>query len=65
MALDAYSYTAPARVRALVVPVGRIKRLKFRQFVNRLREVQSIRLRDVSPDTATTWSELSQISLKA
>lgn len=51
MAIDAYSFAAPSRVKVLVVPVGRIKRSRFLECVERLRSVNDIKLGDVSPDS--------------
>lgn len=48
--LDPLSAIAPARVRALVLPIGRITASKFLEFVGRLQQQNVIRLGDVSPD---------------
>ncbi|KAH6686186.1 hypercellular protein A [Plectosphaerella plurivora] len=50
MSLDSLSPIAPARVRALVVPVGHIKTERFITFLDRLRSEHVVQLRDVSPD---------------
>ena len=50
MSLDSLSFAAPARVKVLVVPVGRIRRSRFLSFLERLRQENVIRLGDVSPD---------------
>lgn len=50
MALDPLSPIAPARIRALLLPVGRIKRSRFLTFVDSLQSHSLIRLGDVSPD---------------
>ncbi|KAI4594880.1 hypothetical protein KJ359_007402 [Pestalotiopsis sp. 9143b] len=50
MSLDSLVPVAPARVRALVVPVGRITRDKFASFVKRLNEEHVVHLRDISAD---------------
>lgn len=47
---DPVSPTAPARVRVLVLPVGRIKKSRFMSFVSRLQQESAIRLGDISPD---------------
>ncbi|KAL9130114.1 MAG: hypothetical protein Q9217_001630 [Psora testacea] len=49
MGLDTFSPVAPARVRALVIPTGQIKKSKFVGFVERLRQENVVRLGDVSP----------------
>lgn len=41
---------APARVRALVLPVGQITRDRFSSFVQRLNEEHVVHLRDISAD---------------
>ncbi|KAI1332055.1 Trs120-domain-containing protein [Xylariaceae sp. FL0255] len=41
---------APARVRALVLPVGQIKRERFHTFVQRLNQENVVQLRDISAD---------------
>ena len=50
MGLDPLSPVAPARVRALLLPLGRIKRSRFGEFVERLLLENVVRLGDVSPD---------------
>ena len=50
MSLDPLLPIAPARVRALVLPIGRIKRERFTAFVNRLHAEHVVHLRDISPD---------------
>lgn len=50
MAADPLSPIAPARLRALLLPVGRIKRSRFLNFVKRLQGQNVVRLGDVSPD---------------
>ena len=47
---DPLSPVAPARVRVLLLPAGRIKRSRFRSFVERLQEVSAVRLGDITPD---------------
>ncbi|KAF3920526.1 hypothetical protein ABW20_dc0108759 [Dactylellina cionopaga] len=59
---DPLSFTAPSHIRVLLAPVGRIKRAKFYEFVERLQAVNAVRLEDVSLDsrgTRTTFSPLS------
>ncbi|KAK4453586.1 hypothetical protein QBC34DRAFT_434356 [Podospora aff. communis PSN243] len=50
MSLDPLLPIAPARVKALVLPIGRIKRGRFTAFVDRLHTEHVIHLRDVTPD---------------
>ena len=50
MPLDPLSPIAPARVRVLLLPVGRIRRSRFQTFVTRLEPQFVVRLGDVSPD---------------
>lgn len=49
---------APARVRALVLPVGQIKRERFSSFVQRLNEEHVVHLRDISADGRPNRSRL-------
>lgn len=51
MAVDPLSPIAPARIRALLLPVGRIKRSRFLNFVDFLQPHCTVRLGDVSPDS--------------
>jgi hypothetical protein len=50
MAVDPLSPIAGARIRALLLPVGRIKRSRFLKFVELLQQQSLVRLGDVSPD---------------
>ncbi|KAF1844617.1 Trs120-domain-containing protein [Cucurbitaria berberidis CBS 394.84] len=50
MAVDPLSPIAPARIRALLLPVGRIKRSSFLVYVDLLQQQSLVRLGDVSPD---------------
>ncbi|KAI1169205.1 hypercellular protein A [Nemania serpens] len=50
MSLDSLLPIAPARVRALVLPIGRIKRERFQSFVQRLHQEHVVQLRDISAD---------------
>ncbi|KAF2640508.1 hypercellular protein-like protein HypA [Massarina eburnea CBS 473.64] len=50
MAVDPLSPIAPARIRALLLPIGRIKRSRFLAFVESLQPYSLVRLGDVSPD---------------
>jgi hypothetical protein len=50
MVVDRYSPIAPARIRALALPMGRIKRSRFTSFVERLVANSVVRLGDITPD---------------
>ncbi|KAK3378156.1 TRAPP II complex [Podospora didyma] len=50
MTLDPLLPVAPARVRALVLPLGQIRQERFNTFVDRLNAEQTVHLRDVTPD---------------
>ena len=50
MALDPLSTIAPARIKALLLPVGHITSTKYLSYVNRLQQEDIVRLGDVSPD---------------
>ncbi|KAI1429569.1 hypercellular protein A [Xylaria sp. FL1777] len=50
MSLDSLLPIAPARVRALVLPIGQIKRERFHSFVQRLHQEHVVQLRDISAD---------------
>ncbi|GAP92729.1 putative hypercellular protein [Rosellinia necatrix] len=50
MSLDTLSPIAPARVRALVLPIGQIRRARFQSFADRLHQEHVVQLRDISAD---------------
>ncbi|KAH9432575.1 hypothetical protein MCOR02_007265 [Pyricularia oryzae] len=50
MSADPLLPIAPARVKALVLPVGQIRRQRFASFLDRLAAEQVVQLRDISPD---------------
>ena len=50
MGLDPLSVIAPARVKVLALPVGRIVSAKFLSYIGRLQQESIVRLGDVSPD---------------
>ncbi|KAI3334965.1 hypercellular protein A [Ustulina deusta] len=50
MSLDSLLPIAPARVRALVLPIGQIRRERFQSFVQRLHQEHVVQLRDISAD---------------
>lgn len=57
MSISPISPIAPARVRAVLVPLGKIRKQKFDTFVERLREDYIVRLGDVSPDALAERSK--------
>ena len=58
MGLDSFSFVAPARVKLLLVPVGRIKQSRFSNFVGRLQSNNVVRLGDISPTSRPNKSKL-------
>ncbi|KAG8531916.1 uncharacterized protein KY384_003552 [Bacidia gigantensis] len=62
MNLDAFSPLAPARVRALVLPIGPVKTSRFSGFVRRLQRDNIVRLGDVSPDGRPNRSKPAMFS---
>ena len=56
MSVDPFSPVAPVRLRALLLPIGRIKRSRFLGFAKRLQSQNVVRLGDVSPDGHTNRS---------
>lgn len=50
MGVDPLSPIAPVRLRALLLPIGRIKRSRFLGFATRLQAENVVRLGDISPD---------------
>ncbi|MCJ1472984.1 hypothetical protein MMC13_001633 [Lambiella insularis] len=51
MVVDPLSPVAPARIRCLLLPSGKITRSRFLTFVERLQQELTVRLGDVSPNT--------------
>ncbi|KAK2731818.1 hypothetical protein FQN55_004432 [Onygenales sp. PD_40] len=62
MAVDPLSPIAPARLRALLLPVGKIKRSRFLSLVKRLRAQNVLRLGDVSPDGRPNRNSFSPLA---
>ncbi|PGH04766.1 hypothetical protein AJ79_06988 [Helicocarpus griseus UAMH5409] len=62
MAVDPLSPIAPARLRALLLPVGKIKRSRFLSLVTRLRAQNVVRLGDVSPDGRPNRNSFSPLA---
>ena len=58
MGLDALSFTVPARVKVLLIPVGHVKQSRLGAFVRRLQQQNFIRLGDISPDGRADESAL-------
>lgn len=56
MSVDPFSPVAPVRLRALLLPIGKIKRSRFLGFAKRLQSQNVVRLGDVSPDGRTSRS---------
>lgn len=50
MSADSLLPIAPARVKALCVPIGQIKATRFASFLERLQGEHVVHLRDVGPD---------------
>lgn len=51
MDLDPLSIITPARVKVILIPVGHVRQSRFEGFVQRLQQVNVVRLGDVSPDS--------------
>ncbi|PGH32140.1 hypothetical protein GX50_05101 [[Emmonsia] crescens] len=62
MAVDPLSPVAPARLRALLLPVGKIKRSRFLNLVKRLQAHNVVRLGDVSPDGRPNKNSFSPLA---
>lgn len=50
MSLDPLLPIAPARVKALLLPLGKIKAARFASFAERLQAEHVVQLRDISAD---------------
>ncbi|KAF3483717.1 hypercellular protein HypA [Arthroderma uncinatum] len=62
MTVDPLSPIAPARLRVLLLPVGRIRRSRFLSFAERLRAHNVVRLGDVSPEGRTSKNTFSPLA---
>ncbi|KAJ9200542.1 hypothetical protein DTO164E3_4117 [Paecilomyces variotii] len=62
MGLDPLSPIAPARLRALLLPVGKIKRSRFLSFAARLQAENVVRLGDISPDSRPNRNMFSPLA---
>ena len=58
MSLDPLSIVTPARLRVLLVPVGNVRQSRFASFVERLQQVNVVRLGDVSPESRPHRSKI-------
>ena len=63
MSLDHLSIVTPARLRVLLVPVGNVRQSRFTSFVERLQQVNVVRLGDVSPDSRPHRSKRTVLRL--
>jgi hypothetical protein len=61
MGVDPLSPIAPVRLRALLLPIGRIKRSRFLSFAARLQAENVVRLGDISPDARPNRSMQANI----
>ncbi|KAL4877677.1 TRAPP II complex [Aspergillus karnatakaensis] len=62
MGVDPLSPIAPARLRTLILPVGRIKRSRFLSFAARLQAENVVRLGDISPDSRPNRNMFSPLA---
>ncbi|KAL2815899.1 TRAPP II complex [Aspergillus granulosus] len=62
MGVDPLSPIAPARLRALVLPVGKIRRSRFLSFATRLQAENVVRLGDISPDARPNRNMFSPLA---
>lgn len=65
MTVDPLLPVAPARVKALVLPIGHIKRERFTAFVDRLNAETVVHLRDVTPDARPHRSKGPRLCVSA
>lgn len=62
MGVDPLSPIAPARLRALLLPIGKIKRSRFLSFAGRLQAENVVRLGDISPDSRPNRNMFSPLA---
>ncbi|KDB26903.1 hypothetical protein H109_01307 [Trichophyton interdigitale MR816] len=62
MTIDPLSPIAPARLRVLLLPTGRIRRSRFLGFADRLRAHNVVRLGDVSPEGSSSKNSFSPLA---
>ncbi|KAL9602824.1 MAG: hypothetical protein Q9219_001519 [cf. Caloplaca sp. 3 TL-2023] len=60
-----FSIVDPARVRAVFVPIGRVKRSRFLDFLDRFKHEDVVQLRDVSPDHRPHTTMFSPLAFPA
>ncbi|KFY00895.1 hypothetical protein O988_03040 [Pseudogymnoascus sp. VKM F-3808] len=65
MVFDPLSPIAPARVKALILPLGQVKRARFEKFVERLYPEHVVRLGDISPDRRPDRNMFSPLAFPA
>ena len=61
MSADAFLPIAPARVKALCVPIGQIKAERFALFLERLQGEHVVHLRDVGADKRPNRSMIARM----
>lgn len=64
MSLDPLLPIAPARVRALLIPLGKLRAERFASFAGRLRLEHVVHLRDISADARPNRSTRSLTPLR-
>ncbi|KAL4898510.1 TRAPP II complex [Aspergillus ambiguus] len=62
MGVDPLSPIAPVRIRALLLPIGKIKRSRFLSFAARLQAENVVRLGDISPDSRPNRNMFSPLA---
>ncbi|PYH98888.1 hypercellular protein HypA [Aspergillus ellipticus CBS 707.79] len=62
MGVDPLSPIAPVRLRALLLPIGKIKRSRFLSFATRLQAENVVRLGDISPDARPNRNMFSPLA---
>ncbi|KAJ9131087.1 Hypercellular protein A [Pleurostoma richardsiae] len=65
MSIDPLLPIAPARVKALVLPLGHIKRDRFASFLDRLKSEHVVHLRDISADGRPNRNMFSPLAFPA
>ncbi|KFY24073.1 hypothetical protein V491_02303 [Pseudogymnoascus sp. VKM F-3775] len=65
MVFDPLSPIAPARVKALILPLGQVKRAHFETFIQRLYPENVVRLGDISPDRRPDRNMFSPLAFPA
>ncbi|KAL5360925.1 TRAPP II complex [Aspergillus floccosus] len=62
MGVDPLSPIAPVRIRALLLPIGKIRRSRFLSFAARLQAENVVRLGDISPDSRPNRNMFSPLA---